>query len=1089
MRTIENINKQYVASKQELEIFRSYGETISEELNNFSVDAKARFLCTMDHLANFVSEADCSKHAFLSNVIVVAMQYKSCLCAIAEYQTSLMNMGKGSRSSNSATVIANANAVKTAQKNFDLANEKFQQEYQAPIKDLDTMNSILLNSIRVAVSNLEQSLMTLQEEARDVLAKECGIELRPEMAVHSADKLPTEMLVARYAVSGAPYIVLRDIGVTSNYANIVHNLKEQGNVLVKTSFENMADDAIDAFVVAYVLRSLETFPLGALNVHIIDNNASFLYTRLCNSFQAENAGEAAGKVVQLHSSMDLLKTFQDVICADIFKKTSASCPDLYSVYENDQTDAFHLIILRDGLVNGNGYGSSEILDAVSALTKINGMGHRCGVRFLIIDDSASFEKAINDKIKFTLGSIQKNCALQLEYANGRFTSGEKSIETLHIVGDLDGFVQNRSQEIADILSSKERAYVSLDEVANLDYAASNESIMYIPIGKSGTEAIQLPLSCKDDNGTVAGQCIGYMAIGQSGSGKSSFFHSVVLNGCLKYSPKDLQFWLLDFKYGGASSKYSKSGLPHIRIIAENNRIDDALCLFQMISEEMDRRNRAFNQNFVDNIVDYNRIAANSPTMEYFPRVIIAIDEVQEIFREDNAAVLQKLISSISVRMRSAGMHFIMVAQNLCEGKAYMLKEAFLPSATGRICFRVAQNIPRDSGFSEDFSQRKQEISELKTGEAYVSYGKGTIRKVKMAYASPEEMTGKYFTKIRAKYPDFTDMKPLVIGSKQRLSAQHMLQKSTTTYFNAISELKPINGIFGAIIGEDAYRMEPMQIRFSQYENSAVMLLGNHKEISSSLCTSIACSLARQGARIHLFNGDKSKIQDGYESFQHPFMYFCQNIVATMPNAQNYKLSEFCDVVKTLYTEYLRRQSEVQKSEDDVPTFEAEFLVVNDLFGIEDFVSNGMVESAVANAPATQANRFDMLASRIASSSTQGGSQFREDIQTIISTLVRGGYRYNIHVVLAIKGDPSTWRNSRIISEVNNIVMFNATHFADQIENSYYLKEMLRNIANENGDETMAVWAGKRSFSKIRPIIYKLSDPTERELIETLIKGV
>ena len=137
-------------------------------------------------------------------------------------------------------------------------------------------------------------------------------------------------------------------------------------------------------------------------VHIIDNNASFLYTRLCNSFQAENSGEAAGKVVQLHSSMELLKTFQDVICADIFKKTSASCPDLYSVYENDQADAFHLIILRDGLVKGNGYGSSEILDAVSALTKINGMGHRCGVRFLIIDDSASFEKAINDKIKFTI---------------------------------------------------------------------------------------------------------------------------------------------------------------------------------------------------------------------------------------------------------------------------------------------------------------------------------------------------------------------------------------------------------------------------------------------------------------------------------------------------------------------------------------------------------------------------------------------------------------------------------------------------------------------------------------------------------------
>ena len=69
MRTIDNINKHYVEVKQELEIFRSYGETISDELNNFSVDAKSRFLRTMEHLANLISEADCSKHTFLSDAI------------------------------------------------------------------------------------------------------------------------------------------------------------------------------------------------------------------------------------------------------------------------------------------------------------------------------------------------------------------------------------------------------------------------------------------------------------------------------------------------------------------------------------------------------------------------------------------------------------------------------------------------------------------------------------------------------------------------------------------------------------------------------------------------------------------------------------------------------------------------------------------------------------------------------------------------------------------------------------------------------------------------------------------------------------
>ena len=1087
MSTIDSLNQRYIEQLNMHRALWSYREVISVEQGDFSVNATVRFKNSMTHLRHLVGEIDCSRFTFLSDVLTIAMQYDCCLTAIAEYQSALLQMGK-KPSNSSVNVVAAANAVKTAQRNYDLANERLQEKYKAQIPDIDTLNSVILNAIETAVSFVGREIDKLKEAAKELLAKEVTTELSSERTVMPQSDLPKEFLVARMPVKNNPYMLLRDIGITASYENIFTDIRRSGNVLVQTAFENMSNDSIDAFVAAYILRYIESFPLGSVNVHIIDNNASFLFKRLCNSFQAENAGEVARKVVQIYSSMDVVNTFQDVICEDIFKKTTASCPDLYSIYENDKTDTFHLVVVRDGLVNNNGYASSEILDAVKTLTKIGGMGHRCGVRFLIIDDSGSFDKTLNSNVKFTLGEIRQNCELQFVYDGSKFVRQGKNVELLHITEDVDSYIQERSQAIARILATTERSVVSIDEIIDGNKTAFNESIMYIPVGKSGTESMQLPFSCKDDNGTVAGQCIGYMAIGQSGSGKSSFFHSVVLNGCLKYSPKELQFWLLDFKYGGASSKYSKSGLPHIRIIAENNKTDDALCLFQMIFEEMDRRNKAFNQHFVDNIIDYNRIAAENETMEYFPRIIIAIDEVQEIFRDDNASVLQKQISSISVRMRSVGMHFIMVAQNLCEGKSYMLKEAFLPSASGRICFRVAPNIARDSGFSEDFSQRKQEISELKTGEAYVAYGKGTIRKVKMAYASPEDMTGKYFAQIRGKYTEYAEMKPLVIGSKKRLAINNSLQKSSSRFYDAITALKPVNGVYSAIIGEDAYRMEPFQVRFSQYENSAVLLLGNHKGLSSSLCVSITSSLAKQGVRIHLFNGDKTKIQQDYAVFPHPFMYVCQNITKGNSRVSNYKLSELDDVLKNLYVLYLKRQAEVQKADDDAPIFEPEFLIINDLFAIESFVSNNTIENSDENAPA-QTSKYDFLATRNAASSSKNGAAFRENIQTIMSTLLRNGFRYNIHVVLAIKGDPSAWRNSRIASEVNNVVLFNTTQFADHMENSYYLKEMLRNVANENGDETMAVWASKRGYSKVRPIIYSTSIDGEKKLIDALIQGV
>ena len=625
MNTIESLNKQYCKQIHMLNVFSSYHEIIEEEQNNFSVDANECFRRSMEHLEKLIGANDSVQFPFLSDAITIAMQYQSCLKAISEYRKALTNMSSGEKNGNCASAVAAANAVKTSQQNYDRINQIFQEKYKASIDNIDTLNTILRRAIEMAISLLEKDIDRIKTDARKIISCEISTELNSDSDIPVIEELPSEMLVARSTTGETSYALLRDIGITARYDNILNNLKEQGNIIIKTSFENMSDDAIDAFAVAYIMRYIETFPLGTVNVHIVDNNESFLFRRLYNSFKAENAGEVVSKVVRLYSSMDVVNSFQEVICEDIFKKTSKSCPNLYSIYETDRTDAFNLIVLRDGLLGNNGYASAEVLDAVSTLTKVGGMGHRCGLRFLIVDDSTSFAKSLNANLKFMLETIQKNCSLQFEFNNDSFRLDGKTVEMLHIVGDLDGYIQDRSQAIAKAIAEKEKASISLDEVYSREKVASNEAIIYIPVGKAGTEAVQLPLSCKDDNGTVAGRCIGYMAIGQSGSGKSSFFHSIVLNGCLKYSPKELQFWLLDFKYGGASSKYSKSGIPHIRIIAENNKTDDALCLFQMISEEMDRRNRAFNENFVDNIVDYNRIASSSDTLEYFPRVIIAID--------------------------------------------------------------------------------------------------------------------------------------------------------------------------------------------------------------------------------------------------------------------------------------------------------------------------------------------------------------------------------------------------------------------------------------------------------------------------------
>lgn len=1088
MRSIDSLNTRYVELKRIIDTMCLYQKKVASEQNDPNASPVAKVARSVSHLLQLSKEVDFSQNALLNDTLAIGSQYMICIAAIKSYQKAVVQSSQESADA----IYAAMDSLTREQHKYDDLRLKFIKDHQYDLQSVEALNHAIAYSIKSTIEKLQRTAEQLKNEAKEIADAEYTTELRQTDPITRNDHLPTELLVARKPLQRVSQEILRDIGITSTFENIHIDMRRQGNVMVCTDFEHIEDRQLDEFIIAYILRFIENYPLGTVNVHIFDQNTNYLYKRLYNSFQSENSGEVAKRTVQLHTALSDLAFFRDVICEDIFKKTSVDTPDLYSIYESDHTDPFNLIILRDGLVDGSGYTSAEVLDTVNSLTKPGEIGHKCGLRFLIVDDSKSFEKNLTGSNRHYLSSIQQNCSTRLQYSDQTgFSVDGKPVEVLHISGNLDAFVQQRSMDLAKTINSREKSYITLDDVAASKVVPQLGNIMYIPVGKSGASVVELPLSCKDEDGTVAGQCIGYMAIGQSGSGKSSFFHSLVLNGCLKYSPRDLQFWLLDFKNGGASSKYSNCGIPHIKIIAENNKIDDALCLFQMVLEEMERRTKAFNRCFTDNIIEYNQKAIKDG-LEYFPRIIIAIDEVQEIFREDNASVLQKLISSISTRMRSAGMHFVMVAQNLSEGKSYMLKDAFMPSATGRICFRVSQDIPRDSGFEDEFIQRKQEISELKTGEAYVSYGKDTIKKVKMAFISPKDMSEKVFAEIRNKYPEYSNLKPRVIGSKARLTVVSSRQGAKDTYYDVLAGLKARNGIYDIVLGEDVYRMSPFHVQFSQHENSSVLLLGSDKNMAASLCTSVAVSLMRQQIEVHLFNGDRTRTTDGYDSTPHSFMYLCQTLSTSNSMMKSHRLDQLKDVLSDVYSEYLKRQKIVQKADFEDPTFSPIAIVVNDLFGIESFISNEIIESSVteAVAPATKPGGFnfdyDIFSDQTSSSTTEG--QFREGIQNIVSTLVKNGYRYNIHVVLAIRGDPATWRTGRSVTSINNIMLFNDTEYADQIENSYYLKEMLKNISNDGDEETVAVWASRKSFSKVRPIIYRMSNKQERDALTALIKA-
>ena len=901
-------------------------------------------------------------------------------------------------------------------------------------------------------------------------------------------------------------------GVVSDIISL--DMKKAGNIMVYSG-EDTAEK-VDNFVVSYALKCLEEFPLGSLKIHVIDSRLNPLILSLKNSFAVKNASELCDSIITLHSGFDVVERLSSTNCREIYKKLVGGFSDLYDLYKEDDADAFNLVIVRTKYASLINSGYSDVLNIIADLIENNGAGHKTGVRFLIVNECSG---EIQSNHKNIAEKIEKSCELKIRFASQEITANEKAVEVISIDEDVTKFIESRCQELAKALVGKDKKNVTYESVGfgSKSKAGNVGSVIKIPVGVSGKDIVELPLSCADTDNSAEGQCIGVMAIGASGSGKSSFFHSVVLNGSMKYSPDEIQFWLLDFKFGGASSKYIKANIPHIKIIAENNKIDDAFCLFNMAEDEMNRRMSLFNKYpITPDLAEYNRyIEENNVQEPKLPRIVILIDEVQEIFQGDNCEEIKSLISSMSSRMRATGMHFIMVAQDLTKHKSYLLIESFMGSANGRVCFRVDEKALSDSGYPDEFRERKKEIASLRTGETYMSYGNAstTIKKVKMAYASADEFDN-YFEEIRTKHKNY-DYKTLIIGSKKKLTSTEIVPSLRKSYSEITKGLKPKFNMVSAILGENTYLLDPIKVDFSIDESSSVLFLGSDKNIASSLCSSVALSLINQGVTTHLFNGDRSySVTEMGERVEHPFMYLCNN--SAKDNAKVHKTSELLSILSGLYSEYLRREKLYNDESDECDSFEPIVTIINDAFAINTIKNNESVTSqgGVTNQNTENQNSYKaedggiFEISKVLSSSDDGsideavfdnflsisqserdsfGDSFNVNVQEILKTLILEGYRVNMFVVMSIKGGDD-YSISGMIPEIKNTVLFNDTQYAQYVSNAMFAKEMLSNISNAPHDESMAVLVSKKKLVKVRPVMYDVSNAEERSALDKIIKG-
>jgi len=367
----------------------------------------------------------------------------------------------------------------------------------------------------------------------------------------------------------------------------------------------------------------------------------------------------------------------------------------YNAQAGRLAEKYHFLIIADFPSN-----FSDV--AVKRLQSIAASGPRCGVHLLI-----HWDQRKPAPVEFVPDELRKNSVCILPKGEG-FTLANANWEGTKLTLDAPPAPELETrllQQIGKESTDSYRVEMPFVEVAPDDkemWSLETTHELRVPIGRTGATKLQyLALGQGTrQHGLVAGK---------TGSGKSTLFHVLITNLSLWCSPDQVEFYLVDFKKGVEFKCYATNKLPHARVVAIESDREFGLSVLQRVDEELKRRGDLFRKLNAQDLAGYKRMAeemqrsrrreeaeaaARSGTpnppphvggYEPMPRVLLLIDEFQELFVEDDrvsqGAAL--LLDRIVRQGRAFGIHVLLGSQTL--GGAYTLARATI----GQMVVRVA----------------------------------------------------------------------------------------------------------------------------------------------------------------------------------------------------------------------------------------------------------------------------------------------------------------------------------------------------------------------------------------------------------------
>lgn len=255
------------------------------------------------------------------------------------------------------------------------------------------------------------------------------------------------------------------------------------------------------------------------------------------------------------------------------------------------------------------------------------------------------------------------------------------------------------------------------------------------IGREGHSTIEVTL------GDEREQRHNVLITGAVGQGKSNLILVLIHSLALRYSPEELEMYLLDFKdglsfYPLAPAADRPDWLPHARVIGLNSDRAYGAAVLSHLVAEFDRR-AGLMRPYGDNVSRFRAARPDDP----LPRIVAVIDEFQDLFAEDDELTRISLahLDTLARKGRAYGIHLVLASQTLSGITGLLAKQ---DGIFAQFPIRLAlHNSPAESRAA--LSQDNVEAARLRyRGEVVVNQDFGQVeanRRGVVALADPAEM--------------------------------------------------------------------------------------------------------------------------------------------------------------------------------------------------------------------------------------------------------------------------------------------------------------------------------------------------------------